>query len=204
MQSILFLLFAYLVGSLSFAIIASKIYKLPDPRTYGSNNAGATNVMRSGNKNAAILTLIGDLLKALIVILFAKFLFAKSSNLEFIVAISGIVVIIGHIYPIFFKFKGGKGVASTIGVLLGFNIYLALLCIFSWLLIFKLSKISSLAAIIAIICAPIYAYILMGNNMYFGATLIITFFILYTHKQNIIRLLYKKEANFKNNHDNKQ
>jgi glycerol-3-phosphate acyltransferase PlsY len=170
---------------------------LEDPRMYGSHNAGATNVMRSGNKKAAAITLLGDLLKGLLVILIARYIFVKTPGGESIVALCGIFVVIGHIFPIFFKFKGGKGVATAIGVLLGFNIFLALLLAATWLLVFKISKISSLAALIASALAPVYAYSLMGNNSYFGATTFIAIIILWKHKSNIIRLLNNQEQKFK-------
>lgn len=191
------LLIAYLVGSLSFAIIISKLYKMDDPRSYGSKNAGATNVMRSGNKKAAVLTLLGDLLKGLVVVLVAKHVF-KVSGGESIVALCGIFAVVGHIYPVFFKFKGGKGVATAIGVILGFNPLVALLLVITWGIIFKLFNVSSLSALVAIICSPVYAFILMGNNAYFGAILLIAFFIVYTHKTNIVRIITGKEFKFKN------
>ncbi|MBP9723079.1 MAG: glycerol-3-phosphate 1-O-acyltransferase PlsY [Gammaproteobacteria bacterium] len=190
------LIFSYVLGSLSFAIIISKFMKMADPRSYGSKNAGATNIMRSGNKKAAVLTLTGDVLKGLIVVIIARYLFMSLEDGTAIIAICGILVVLGHIYPLFFKFKGGKGVATAIGVILGFNFYLALLLIFTWLIIFKIYKTSSLAAIIANILAPIYAYLLMGNNSYFGATLVIACFILYKHKVNIIRIFKGQEHKF--------
>jgi len=194
----LFLIGSYLIGSLSFAILVSKFYNMNDPRTYGSKNAGATNVMRSGNKKAAVLTLSGDLLKGALVLWVAKYYFIHTSNGESIVALCGILAVIGHIYPIFFKFKGGKGVATSIGVILGINPILALLLVVTWGIIFKLSKVSSLSALIASIMSPIYAFILMGNNAYFGAVLLISFFILFTHKGNIYRLIAKEEYKFGN------
>ena len=196
------LISSYLVGSVSFAIIISKFMKIDDPRNYGSMNAGATNVMRSGNKKAAIITLIGDLLKGTIVILIAKYFLYDIDGGDTIIALCGILVVIGHIYPIFFKFKGGKGVATAVGVLLGFNIWLALLIVGTWLVVFKLFKISSLSALVAIILSPIYAYLLMGNNAYFGGTLVIAFFVLYKHKSNIIRLLRGQEQGFKSKGEN--
>lgn len=192
------LILAYLFGSVSFAIIVSRTFKLDDPRTYGSQNAGATNVMRSGNKLAAGLTLLGDMLKGVIVVLVAKHYFGQMENGQPIVALCGIMVILGHIYPIFFNFKGGKGVATAVGVMLGFNIWLAVLLLITWSIAFKLSKTSSLSALLATLLAPVYAYLLLGNNAYFGATLVIAFFVLYKHKANIIRLLSGQEHNFKN------
>lgn len=192
---------SYLLGSLSFAIIVSKFMKMDDPRSYGSNNAGATNVMRSGNKKAAALTLLGDLLKGVLVVLIARYILGDQTGADAIVGFCGVMVVIGHIYPIFFKFKGGKGVATAIGVLLGFSPLLALLLVVTWFAVFKLSKISSLAAIVATLASPLYAYILMGNSSYFGATVMVAFFVIYKHKGNIIRLLSGKEHSFKK--DNK-
>lgn len=187
------MLASYLLGSVSFAIIVSHCMALEDPRKYGSQNPGATNVMRSGNKKAAALTLLGDLAKGLVVVLIARYLFASISDGDTLVAICGILVVIGHVFPIFFKFKGGKGVATAIGVLLGFNLYLAGILIVIWLLVFKVSKISSLAALITAALAPLLAYYLMGNNPYFGATMFIALLIFWKHKVNIIRLLANKE-----------
>jgi glycerol-3-phosphate acyltransferase PlsY len=189
-------LVAYLIGSLSFAIIVSKFYNMSDPRSYGSKNAGATNVMRSGNKRAAMFTLLGDLLKGVIVVWGAQLLFRHHDGYQFVVALCGIFVVIGHIYPIFFKFKGGKGVATALGAMLGYNIFLALFVVATWFLVFKLSKISSLSALAVAVLAPVFAYSLMGNNAYFGATLVIAFFILYTHKSNIFRLITNQEHKF--------
>jgi len=184
---------SYLLGSISFAIVISYFMRLNDPREYGSGNAGATNVLRSGNKKAAVLTLACDLVKGLVVVLVARHLFAKINGGDALVAICGILVVIGHIYPIFFKFKGGKGVATAIGVLLGFNIYLALLLIAVWIVTFKLFKISSLSALAATTLAPVFAYCLMGNDSYFGATSFIAILLLWKHKSNIVRLLNNQE-----------
>ena len=191
------LIIAYLLGSLSFAIIVSKFMKLDDPRSYGSQNAGATNVMRSGNKKAAIFTLLGDLIKGLLVVLIARFITRGIDGGDAIVGLCGVMAVIGHIYPIFFKFKGGKGVATAIGVMLGLNPYLAMLLVVTWIIVFKLSRVSSLSAIVATMMSPLYAYILMGNSSYFGATTIVAFFVIYKHKDNIIRLIKGTEGSFK-------
>ncbi len=193
------LVVAYLVGSLSFAIIVSKCMKMDDPRSYGSNNAGATNVMRSGNKKAAVLTLLGDLIKGLVVVLFARYFMRGIDGGEAIVGICGMLVVFGHIFPIFFKFKGGKGVATAIGVMLGFSPLLALLLIITWFVVFKASRVSSLAAVLATLLSPLYAYILFGNTAYFGATLMIAVLVVLKHRTNIIRLLKGDEHSFKKN-----
>lgn len=191
------LIVAYLMGSLSFAIIVSKIMKMEDPRQYGSNNAGATNVMRSGNKKAAALTLLGDLVKGLLVVLIARYIMRGIDGGDAIVGICGVLAVIGHIYPIFFKFKGGKGVATAVGVLLGFSPWLALLLIITWGVVFKTTKISSLSAILACLLAPLYAYVLFGNTSYFGATLIIAVFVIFKHRSNVMRLVKGQEKAFK-------
>lgn len=191
------LLVAYLLGSLSFAIIVSKFMKMDDPRNYGSNNAGATNVMRSGNKKAAAFTLLGDLLKGLIVVLVARFLMRGIDGGDAIVGICGVLAVIGHIFPVFFKFKGGKGVATAIGVLLGFSPILALLVVVSWFVVFKFTRVSSLSAILATFLSPLYAYVLFQNTSYFGATLMIAVIVIFKHQSNIVRLIKGEEASFK-------
>ena len=191
------LLVAYLLGSLSFAIIVSKFMKMDDPRNYGSNNAGATNVMRSGNKKAAAFTLLGDLLKGLIVVLVARFLMRGIDGGDAIVGICGVLAVIGHIFPIFFKFKGGKGVATAIGVLLGFSPILALLVVVSWFVVFTFTRVSSLSAILATFLSPLYAYVLFQNTSYFGATLMIAVIVIFKHQSNIVRLIKGEEASFK-------
>ncbi|MEN9945862.1 MAG: acyl-phosphate glycerol 3-phosphate acyltransferase [Pseudomonadota bacterium] len=190
------LIIAYLFGSISFAIIISKILNLDDPRNYGSQNAGATNVMRSGNKKAAIFTLVGDLIKGLVVVLLTRYIFRNIDGGEALVGICGILAVIGHIYPIFFRFKGGKGVATAVGVLLGFSPFLAGLLILTWIAVFKATKISSLSAILATLISPLYAYLLFGNTSYFGATLIIAVIVLAKHRSNIMRLIKGQEHRF--------
>lgn len=192
------LLFSYLSGSLSFAIITSRVLKLSDPRSYGSKNAGATNVMRSGNKTAAALTLLGDFLKGLLIVLFAKFLIQyRGLSSNELVAICGILVVIGHIYPIFFRFKGGKGVATALGVFCGFSLVLVIFCALVWLLTFKITKISSLSALVMLILAPLFAYFWFGWwDPYFMSVVVLSCFVLYRHKENILRLVAGGEHKF--------
>jgi acyl phosphate:glycerol-3-phosphate acyltransferase len=192
----LLLLLSYLTGSISFAIIVSKFMKIDDPRNYGSKNPGATNVMRSGNKKAAAITLLGDFLKGFVVVLAAKSILGSDIRFQSIIALCGLLVVLGHIYPVFFNFKGGKGVATSLGVMAGINILLALVLLLTWIIVFKLSKVSSLSALIATLLSPLYAYLLMGNNSYFGAVVIIAFFVLYKHKSNILRLFDGQEHKF--------
>ena len=193
-NQLLIILFAYLVGSISSGIIVSQIFNLPDPRTIGSKNPGATNVMRSGNKKAAIFTLLGDLLKAILVLTLAEYLGFN----DLIIVCVALAVLIGHIYPIFYKFQGGKGVATAIGILIALNFKLALIVASIWLLVFGIWRYSSLAAIVAAISAPIIAiFILRDQSLYCIAFSFITIIILFKHQGNIKKLLSGTELKFK-------
>lgn len=193
-NQLLIILFAYLVGSVSSGIIVSQIFNLPDPRTIGSKNPGATNVMRSGNKKAAIFTLLGDLLKAILVLAIAEYLGFN----DLIIVCVALAVLIGHIYPIFYKFQGGKGVATAIGILFALNFKLALIVASIWLLVFGIWRYSSLAAIVAAISAPIIAiFILRDQSLYCIAFSFITIIILFKHQANIRKLLSGTELKFK-------
>ena len=193
-NQLLIILFAYLVGSVSSGIIVSQIFNLPDPRTIGSKNPGATNVMRSGNKKAAIFTLLGDLLKAILVLAIAEYLGFN----DLIIVCVALAVLIGHIYPIFYKFRGGKGVATAIGILIALNFKLALIVASIWLLVFGIWRYSSLAAIVAAISAPIIAiFILRDQSLYCIAFSFITIIILFKHQANIRKLLSGTELKFK-------
>ena len=193
-NQLLIILFAYLVGSVSSGIIVSQIFNLPDPRTIGSKNPGATNVMRSGNKKAAIFTLLGDLLKAILVLAIAEYLGFN----DLIIVCVALAVLIGHIYPIFYKFQGGKGVATAIGILFALNFKLALIVASIWLLVFSIWRYSSLAAIVAAISAPIIAiFILRDQSLYCIAFTLITIIILFKHQANIRKLLSGTELKFK-------
>ena len=192
-NQLLIILFAYLVGSVSSGIIISQIFNLPDPRTIGSKNPGATNVMRSGNKKAAIFTLLGDLLKAILVLAIAEYLGFN----DLIIVCVALAVLIGHIYPIFYKFQGGKGVATAIGILIALNFKLALIVTSIWLLVFGIWRYSSLAAIVAAISAPIIAiFILRDQSLYCIAFTLITIIILFKHQANIRKLLSGTELKF--------
>ena len=193
-NQLLIILFAYLVGSVSSGIIVSQIFNLPDPRTIGSKNPGATNVMRSVNKKAAIFTLLGDLLKAILVLAIAEYLGFN----DLIIVCVALAVLIGHIYPIFYKFQGGKGVATAIGILIALNFKLALIVASIWLLVFGIWRYSSLAAIVAAISAPIIAiFILRDQSLYCIAFTLITIIILFKHQANIRKLLSGTELKFK-------
>ena len=192
-NQITLVLMAYFVGSLSFGIIISHIFKLSDPRTAGSRNPGATNVMRVGNKFAALLTLLGDMLKATIVIIIAHNIGVSETHLVII----SIAVLLGHIFPIYYKFKGGKGVATALGILLGINWLLALTVFFVWLCVFMIWRYSSLAAIVATLSAPIISYFIEFSIETLWLTIIIAILIVYRHKGNIKNLLNGTESGFR-------
>lgn len=182
---------SYLLGSISAAIIVCKIMGLPDPRTEGSGNPGATNVLRVGGKKAAAITLFGDMLKGLLPVLIAKYGFAVS---ELTLGLVGFAAFIGHLYPAFFGFKGGKGVATMLGVLFGFSWWVGLATAGTWLLIAKVFKVSSLSALIATALAPIYVLLIMGSYDIATFTIAMTVLLFWRHKSNIQNLLSGKEG----------
>ena len=185
----LFVPAAYLIGSISSAIIICRLMGLPDPREQGSGNPGATNVMRIGGKKAAAITLLGDLLKGLIPVYSVNLL---GMPVE-LMALTGLAAFIGHLYPVFFKFEGGKGVATSIGVLLGFSWLLGFAFMGTWILIYKIGKISSLSALCASILSPVYAWFIVGNVSIVAASVIMMVLLLWRHKSNIQRLLAGEE-----------
>ena len=184
---------AYLIGSLSFGIIVSKFLNLSDPRTIGSKNPGATNVMRTGNKLAAVLTLLGDIFKATIVV---KIVILIGLNELEIMQVC-IAVLIGHTFPIYYKFKGGRGVATALGILLATNWILALSAIFIWLVIFSIWRYSSLSAIIASLSVPIISYFLNETSYILLTNILITALIIFNHASNIKNLIKGIEPSFK-------
>lgn len=183
-----FIIIAYLFGSLSTAIIVCQLLQLPDPRKQGSGNPGATNVLRFGGKKVAIFVLIGDLLKGLIPVLIAKWCGVAQLGLAWI----GLAAILGHIFPIFFGFKGGKGVATGAGVMFGLNWLLGLSVFITWLIIAATSRYSSLAAIIASISVPIYGFWFVSHATLLPLTLI-SLFLLWRHHDNFNRLMTGQE-----------
>ena len=190
MQTALAILAAYLLGSVPFAMISSKIFGLADPRTYGSGNPGATNVLRSGNKKAALLTLAGDALKGWAAVFIAQKM-GLSDNVTGLVALA---VFFGHLYPVFLKFKGGKGVATAIGVLLALDPLLGLAVIGTWLFIAFASRYSSLAAILAAALAPVYSLLMHGGTPQVLIIGILAMALIGKHWQNLQRLLAGQEA----------
>ena len=184
---------AYLLGSVSFGILFSKLFGLPDPRTVGSGNIGATNIARSGKKLPAILTLLGDALKGWLPVWLAL----QSNMLMWVVAAVGLAVFFGHLYPIYHKFKGGKGVATALGVMLAVSGWLALACLITWGIVFAISRISSLSAIVAATLSPIYAWFLLPYKDYVLMVLVMAVMLVWRHKTNIQKLLAGTEAGFK-------
>jgi acyl phosphate:glycerol-3-phosphate acyltransferase len=185
---LIIIILSYLFGSINSAIIVCKLLRLPSPRSVGSGNPGTTNVLRLGGKKAAFFTLVGDLVKGLIPVLLAHLLQFQ------IIAISivAFAAVLGHIAPIFFNFKGGKGVATLIGVILGLNIFIGLAFIITWLVIAALTRYSSLAAIIATIETPFIVYYFY-NVESFIVFLLLAIIILVRHKDNITRLITQQE-----------
>ena len=194
MSNYLAIIGAYLLGSLSFAVIVSRCMGMPDPHSYGSGNPGATNVLRSGRKSAAALTLLGDALKGWLAVWLAcyyQFTWQLDNNT---IAIVAVAVLVGHMWPLFFKFKGGKGVATALGVLLALSWPTALICAAVWLIMAFGFKVSSLAALIATLISPFVAWWFIPYHNWIIAIVIIDLLVLYRHKSNIKNLLSGKES----------
>lgn len=182
--------FAYLLGSLSTAVIVSRVAGLPDPREQGSKNPGATNVLRLGGKKAAAITLVGDALKGLLPVLIAKYLAVEPELLASV----GLAAFMGHLYPLFFGFKGGKGVATALGVLSGFSGWVGLAVLGTWIAMAGLFRISSLAALTAAMLAPVYVWLLLYSPVLTGAALTMALLLISRHRANIERLLKGEES----------
>ncbi|MGL6071138.1 glycerol-3-phosphate 1-O-acyltransferase PlsY [Craterilacuibacter sp.] len=190
-----FIAAAYLLGSLSFAVIVSRAMGMADPRSYGSGNPGATNVLRSGKKLAAVLTLLGDGAKGWLAVALTAWFGPRYGLGAQEVSMVALAVLIGHMWPVFFGFKGGKGVATAVGVLLGFNLWLALAAIATWLFMARVLKISSLAALIACVLSPVFAYFIIGpQSPFFGTCIIIAILVIHRHKSNLVNLLTGQEG----------
>jgi len=190
MTTPIFAVLGYLLGSLPFAVIVSKAFGLADPRSFGSGNPGATNVLRSGNKLAAVLTLIGDVLKGWL----AMWLASRFGGDDLAIAVAGFAAFIGHVFPLFLKFKGGKGVATALGVLAGFNGWLALAVVSVWLLVALVTRYSSLAALVAACSAPFAAVWLGAGEITLTAVSVMSVVLIWRHGQNIRRLLAGTEG----------
>lgn len=183
---------AYLLGSISFGVIVSRAFGLPDPHTYGSGNPGATNVLRSGKKTAAALTLLGDAAKGWLAVWLALW-FELSPEC---VSAAAATVFLGHLYPLYYRFKGGKGVATAFGVLLAFSPWLGLAVLVTWVLVFAATRYSSLSALVAAALSPLFALYLFGNQVQSWVIFGLAALLVWRHKSNIKKLLAGEEAGF--------
>jgi len=183
---------AYLLGSIAFGILISKLYGLPDPRSVGSGNIGATNVARSGKKSAAVLTLLGDAFKGW----FPVWLALQSGMLMWVVSAVALAVFFGHLYPIYHGFKGGKGVATALGVMVAISPWLGLAALAAWLVVFAATRYSSLGAIVAAALAPVFAWYLLPYQDYVLTVLVMSVWLIWRHRTNIQKLLAGTESGF--------
>jgi len=190
---------AYILGSISFAVLVSKVMGLPNPYSYGSGNPGATNVLRTGNKKAAILTLLGDALKGFVALVIAKSFTESQDQMYWVIAWVAFAVFLGHVFPIFHRFKGGKGVATAAGVLFGIHWILGLAALSTWLIMAFFFRYSSLAALTTAIFAPLYAYFLFFTDKTVPidvcmAVLGIGILLIWRHQSNIQKLMLGTEG----------
>ncbi len=191
-QQWLMIFVAYLIGAISFGIIASRLFKLPDPRTIGSGNIGATNVLRTGKKAAALFTLIGDIVKGWLPVWLAM----QWNTPLMVTLLVAMAVFLGHLYPVYYRFKGGKGVATALGIMLALAPLLGLAVLATWAIVFKLFKYSSLSAIVASLLAPVYAWLLSLQHPYIMTIVVIVALLVWRHRSNIKKLLAGTEAGF--------
>lgn len=191
--SIIYVIVGYLVGSVCSAVIVCRLFCLPDPRTAGSNNPGATNVLRIAGPKCAIIVLVADMLKGFLPVFLAKLLGVHYAVLGYIC----LAAVLGHMFPIFFKFKGGKGVATALGAFLGLNWLLGVLVLATWLLVALISRYSSLAALVAVVCAPFYSLFITHSVYGFMPLGLIVMMIIYKHHGNITRLVDGTEPKIK-------
>lgn len=188
MPTALAVIASYLLGSISFAIVVSRLMRLPDPRSYGSKNPGATNVLRTGKKAAAVLTLAGDALKGLVAVLLA------SAYLPEAAPFAGLAAFLGHLFPVWHRFQGGKGVATAAGVLFGLDWRLGLGTVATWIIIAAFLRYSSLAALVAAVFAPFFTALLFGVHETFFVVLVVAALLVWRHRENIARLLAGTES----------
>jgi acyl phosphate:glycerol-3-phosphate acyltransferase len=185
---------AYLIGSLSFAVIVSRAMGLSDPRTYGSGNPGATNVLRSGNKKAAVLTLVLDALKGLVPVVLVRSFGDRLGLGEGTLALVALGAFLGHVWPVYFRFEGGKGVATAAGVLLGLNLMLGVATLLTWLAVAYLTRYSSLAALVAALAAPLIQFLVWGASPVAAAITVMSLILVWRHSANIGKLMAGTES----------
>jgi len=183
--AILFIVTAYLLGSISTAIITCKVMGLPDPRSEGSHNPGATNVYKIAGKKAAAITLAGDAFKGLIPIVLGR----VSGMDEMVLSLIALAAFLGHLYPLFFNFKGGKGVATAFGVILGLDVVVAAAMLVTWLLVLRLSKLSSLSALVTALLTPLYFYFIDGSFYFTVMSGVLSLFLIVRHRSNIQKII---------------
>jgi glycerol-3-phosphate acyltransferase PlsY len=188
------ILAAYLLGSISFAVLVSKLMRLPDPRSYGSKNPGATNVLRSGNRAAAVLTLAFDALKGYVPVLAALLLAPRLGFGEMTIALVGLAAFLGHLWPVFFRFQGGKGVATAAGVLLALNPWLGLATLLTWVIVALFFRYSSLASLVSAAFAPFYQLLIWGPSASVLTIAVMSLLLVYRHSANIKKLLAGTES----------
>ena len=193
-NSVIAIILAYLIGSLSFAVIVSWAMGLPDPHSYGSGNPGATNVLRTGKKLAAIFTLLGDAGKGWLAVWLAQKYAADFGLSPATIAGVVVAVFLGHLFPLYFRFLGGKGVATALGILMAINIWLGLATFSTWLIIAFFFRYSSLAAIVASIFAPLYCFFLFGVTAALPAVILMSALLVWRHRENINKLLAGTES----------
>lgn len=192
----LIILVAYLIGSIPFGLVGKVFFKIQDPRTFGSKNIGATNILRSGNKKAAAFTLFFDMFKGFLAVLIASYI---DKDLVYVAILS---VVFGHIFPIYLLFKGGKGVATFLGALLSYSAIVGSLTLLTWILVFYLTKKSSVAGISAIVSSNFFLFLFCDNISVKFSVLLLSIFILFKHSENIKRLLKKEELSFEGRDQN--
>ncbi|MBU3555985.1 glycerol-3-phosphate 1-O-acyltransferase PlsY [Polynucleobacter sp. UB-Piko-W3] len=206
--NVLLIPIAYLIGSISFAVVVSKCMRLPDPHTYGSGNPGATNVLRTGNKLAAALTFLGDALKGYFAVMLARIILGDQSLTSTLSSwvLCGVViaVFLGHLFPIFHGFKGGKGVATACGILFGVNVILGIATLSTWVIVAVFLRYSSLAALAAAVFGPIYFVFLFGFQPMGIALLAVCLLLIWRHRSNIRNLMNGTESRIGSQKDSKQ
>ena len=193
-NSVIAIICAYLIGSLSFAVIVSAAMGLPDPHSYGSGNPGATNVLRTGKKWAAVLTLLGDAGKGWLALWLAQRYATEFALTDITLAMVAFAVFLGHLFPVFFRFQGGKGVATAAGILLAISAWLGLATLATWVIIAVFFRYSSFAAIAASVFAPFYTFLLFGLTPYLPAVIVMCALLIWRHRENISKLLNGTES----------
>ena len=194
LPAILAIAIAYLIGSISFAVVVSRAMGLADPRSYGSGNPGATNVLRTGNRQAAILTLVGDAAKGAVAVLLARALADRFGFDDFTLALVGLAAFLGHLYPVFHGFQGGKGVATAAGVLLALSPWLGLATLSTWIVVAVFLRYSSLASLVAAVFAPAFYLLLAGADGVLLALAVMSALLVWRHRGNISNLMAGTEG----------